>query len=104
METKYLVVVAILIIGYLYIESADVRRLNADGWVLYHSPTCSYCVKQFESLGWQQYLISSVDCTVETGKASTAGVSSYPTWVNARTGSKHAGYVPRESLAEVLSN
>ena len=49
------IVIFCLIVLSLYILSwynaSNIRKLASEGWVFYHSPSCSYCVKQIVSVG-----------------------------------------------------
>ena len=84
-------------------QANDICSLTNDGWVLYHSATCSYCVKQLEGISWKRIWLNEVECNTNTQQCSSNGINAFPTWVNVKTGSRHEGSIPYDKLTETLA-
>ena len=96
------ITIAVIILAAVWIMSTNIRSISADGWTLYHSPTCGYCVKQLKEIGWQTYFLNAVDCSTNTQECSKHGVRAYPTWINSVTKQIKTGYIPVDKLVTVL--
>ena len=92
------IVIFCLIVLSLYILSwynaSNIRKLASEGWVFYHSPSCSYCVKQIVSvgksrLGW----MPMVDCSKYEKLCAEKNIRAFPTWLNEKSGKIHMGAI-----------
>lgn len=99
-----LLVALFLVFFYAWCNASDIRQLTEDGWVLYHSPDCPFCVEHLNALGWTKTIfINKVDCKNRPGLCSNEKINALPTWKNMRTGAVHEGLVEPELLYETLN-
>ena len=76
-------------------------RLKGAGWVLYHTPGCGFCVRQLELLGGKDARVPMVNC--EERRDQCAGVGSFPTWRNSKSGAQRVGYQDKRQLMEMAA-
>lgn len=84
--------------------ATDIRTLGENGWVMYHSPDCGYCVKQLQDIGWKSFFLPKVDCKANPTVCEKEGIGAFPTWKNSITNQIHMGSVPMENLFTTLSS
>lgn len=96
--------VILLIYFYAWCSSSDIRQLTADGWVMYHSPDCPFCVEHLTALGWTKTIfINKVNCKSSPGLCSNEKINALPTWKNMKTGAVHEGLVEPALLYDTLN-
>lgn len=78
-------IVIITIVLLIFLK--DVLTIRNNGWKLYYTPSCPFCVKQLEIFGWKSFLLNKVNCE----KEQCAEIESYPTWINTKNGKKIEG-------------
>ena len=78
--------------------AVNIRKLAADGWVFYHVSWCGYCVKQIEQIGASKFSwMPMVECS-NNPVCVDKGITSFPTWLNERTGQKHTGSIDLDPI------
>ena len=92
MKNEHIALAVVVVLLFLYVQ--DVLTLKQNGWVLYYTPTCPYCVQQLGEFGWKSALLSKVNCK----ENECPDVQAYPTWINSRTGEKVEGVVKKDEL------
>ena len=85
-------------------QANDICSLTNDGWVLYHSPSCGYCVKQLKEISWKRIWLNEVECTSNRQQCSEMGINVYPTWINVKSGARYEGSINGSEIYTVLSN
>ena len=91
-------IIIILIILAIYFLSIDIRNIADDGWVLYYSPDCSYCVKQKKHIGWKMVFLPTVNCK----ENSCPEIKKYPTWYNTKTNQVYESSILDADIAGTL--
>lgn len=84
--------VIILILFLIYLR--DVLLIRSNGWVLYYTPSCPFCVKQLDEFGWKSNLLNKINCE----EKNCPDIEAYPTWVNKKTGEKIEGVATSDKL------
>ena len=63
----------------------QIVKLNRDGWVLYHRPSCPYCVEVKKRVGIIKWAaMNKINIEHQRMPAAIAG-RGVPTWYNAKT-------------------
>lgn len=86
--------IIIILIILFFIYSRDVLTIRNNGWVLYYTPSCPFCVKQLEEFGWKSVLLKKVNCE----EKKCPDIESYPTWINTKSGKKIEGVAKLNKL------
>jgi hypothetical protein len=64
-------------------------EMNKDGWILYHSKNCGYCLDIKKNVGIIKWmLMNKRECSDGQCPPEILG---YPTWLNTRTGAMWDG-------------
>ena len=91
----------LILIAFLPVDTSNIRKLANDGWVLYHSPYCGYCIKQLSDIGYFKLkLLPTVNCSDNSNICREKGITSYPTWLNERTKQIHVGYIQLDPVTK----
>lgn len=67
------------------VSVALIKKLNAEGWILYYAAWCGHCKALKKRLGPIKWaLLNKVDCA-NTKNQCPADIPGYPTWKNMLT-------------------
>ena len=79
------------------------RELTADGWVVYGTDQCGWCVRQKEEFGDAYGQITYINCMENRSACLDAGVQGIPCWASPN-GTLHPGYHNLTSLSGLMSD
>ena len=103
-EHVFLLLVTLFFVYVVVTYAAqDIITLTQDGWVLYYKPSCSYSVKQLNSVGWKSSYLNMVNCDEYPYTCQAENIKMYPTWKNGKTGQAHAGSIEAGELVSTLN-
>lgn len=93
--------ILVVLIFLLFLEHVDryliVRRLANDGWTLYYMKNCGACHRQMRTIGTlSTYVLPMVE-----SKDAPKKITSFPTWVNTKTGKHIVGVLSRSELRKL---
>lgn len=115
MSTRYLVIfgiatLALLIGGIVLLSKVNqpksgvydtfAKCIAEKKLTMYGAYWCSHCKAEKARFGDSFQYVPYVECTVEIKKCESAGVNSYPTWIDA-AGNKYEGEQGLEKLAQI---
>lgn len=83
-------------------QAFDIRKISDDGWVLYHSKTCMYCIKQLKYISWKRIWLNEVEYSKNPRQCREMNIRVFPTWVNIKTGDRHEGSIEYDQLVSTL--
>ena len=100
-----------LLAGSAYAEDTDssidayelARELAADGWVVYGTDQCGWCVRQREEFGDAFANVTYVNCMENRSACIDAGVQGIPCWASPN-GTLHPGYHNLTRLSGLMSD
>lgn len=99
-----LVVLFIFVMAYIlwkWWSASNIRKLAADGWVFYYSPTCGFCEKQINEVGASKLSwMPMVNCETNPSKCDEKGIKAFPTWLNEKTGQVYEGAISLDPVTK----
>ena len=95
------VIICIIVYCIRVPDSGLADKLAADGWVLFTTPGCSFCVKQLRVLGLARYP-SQTECGGASAPAGCKKIAAFPFWVNTKTSETRTGLQSAAQLREML--
>lgn len=100
-------VLLVLLTGIVYAEETTAEvlacELNNDGWVLYGTDQCPWCIKQKEEFGDSFTNLTYINCKENMQVCIDAGIESIPSWVSPN-GTFHPGYHNLTKLNEIMED
>ena len=101
------ILILIIIFGYLIVVGTTTegsyddfaKCLNEKGATMYGTDRCSYCNEQKNLFGKSFAYINYINCDLNSGTCSAAGVSNYPTWIIENN--KYSGTKSLEKLSSL---
>ena len=78
-------------------------ELAADGWVVYGTDQCGWCVRQEEEFGDAFANVTYVNCMENRSACTDAGVQGIPCWASPN-GTLHPGYHNLTGLSGMMSD
>jgi len=79
------------------------RELTADGWVVYGTDQCGWCVRQKEEFGDALEYVTYVNCMDNRSACIDAGVQGIPCWASPN-GTLNPGYHNLTRLSGLLND
>ena len=102
-----------LLTGHAYADTIDtnfsidadelVLSLASDGWVLYGTDQCPWCVRQKEEFGDAFGNLTYINCMENRSACIDAGIEGIPCWASP-DGVLHPGYHNLTRLSELVSD
>jgi hypothetical protein len=78
------------------------KELSSQGWVMYGTERCPWCIKQKEEFSDAFRYINYVDCEENRQACIDAGIKGIPCWISPN-GTLHSGYHNLTKLAQLAS-
>ena len=78
-------------------------ELNSDGWILYGTDQCPWCIKQKEEFGVAFTDLAYINCQENKPVCIDAGIKGIPCWVSPN-GTLYPGYHNLTQLDEMLND
>ena len=89
--------------SYLCIDAEELaKELNSQGWVMYGTNRCSWCIKQKEEYGDAFQYINYVNCDENRQACMNASIKAIPCWVSPN-GTHYSGYHTLTRLSELAN-
>ena len=103
-----------LLTGYAYAEDSPnidssidadelAHELTADGWTLYGTDQCGWCIRQKEEFGDAFGNLTYINCMENRSACIDSGITSIPCWASPN-GTLHPGYHNLTRLSELVSD
>ncbi len=100
-------VLLVLLTGMVYAEETTAKvlacELNNDGWVLYGTDQCPWCIKQREEFGVAFTDLTYINCQENKSVCIDAGIKGIPCWVSPN-GTLYPGYYNLTQLDDMLND